>query len=247
MKYIIEFMGGSKGDLLVRFLNGLDANFIAGNRTAPVSENFINWLKLLDPNILTLERFEEVLASNTKKYISAHPLWVTLDKNYIDVLNKYQYNIIKVKLEPKHYVTVRIESILKNIREDKQPTIIDILNTLYFKQKELTNFLYKDIAGNKNSPITEQVAWEDRSDVAELFNNRLIDNRKTVDYDELYIDFTSELLNGYDLDKWKQLVEKSWGDYQGNGYREYKSLGTIPSTRLGNTINTYLESINATN
>ncbi len=248
MKYIIEYMAGSKGDLLVRFLNGIDSDFMAGNRTAPVTGDYINWLKLLDPNTLSLERFKEVLASNTQKYISAHPLWVTLDKNYIDILNKYQYNIIKLNLEPKHYVTVRIESILKNIHENfEQSAIVDILNVCFFKNKELSNFLYTDISANKSVTITEQDAWNARADVAELFNQKLTANRQIVEYDDLYINFDCKLLDGYNLEKWKQLVGTSWSNYKGNGYREYKPLDYIPNTRYGNTINTYLELLDATN
>ena len=241
-------MAGSKGDLLVRFLNGIDSDFMPGNRTAPVTGDFINWLKLLDPNTLSPERFEEVLANNSEKYISAHPLWVTLNKKYIDLLDKYQYNIIKLKLEPKHYVTVRIESILKNMHQDfAQTAIVDILNVCFFKKKDLSNFLYRDISANTSNFITEERAWNQRSDVAELFDQKLTANRQIVEYDDLYINFSSQLLNGYDLDKWKQLVEHSWCDYIGNGYREYKPLNKIPRTGYGNIINTYLELLDATN
>ena len=135
-KYIIEYLGGSKGDLLVRFLNREPANFAANNRTL-ANISYINWLKLVNPYDLTLQRFEEVLVNNDKNYVPAHPLWVTLDNNYLELLDKHNYKIIKVSVDPKHYITVRIESILKNIVSGfSTHEIVEIMNSVYIQGKD---------------------------------------------------------------------------------------------------------------
>ena len=60
-------MSGTKGDLLCRFLNGLDSDILPenGNRTSTPDIGCINWLKLANPYHLTIDRFEEVLVTNS--------------------------------------------------------------------------------------------------------------------------------------------------------------------------------------
>ncbi len=57
-KYIIEYCGGTKGDLLCRFLNNDNSQFLPdrANKTEPADIGCLNWLKLADPYQLTLER-----------------------------------------------------------------------------------------------------------------------------------------------------------------------------------------------
>ena len=97
-KYIIEYVGGSKGDLLCRFLNNETSKIETdrSNKTDPSEIGCFNWLKLACPYHLTLERFEEVLATNTKKYVPAHPLWVTHDDSYWELLEHYNNKILQL-------------------------------------------------------------------------------------------------------------------------------------------------------
>ena len=232
-KYIIEYLGGSKGDLLVRFLNREPANFAANNRTL-ANISYINWLKLVNPYDLTLQRFEEVLVNNDKNYVPAHPLWVTLDNNYLELLDKHNYKIIKVSVDPKHYITVRIESILKNIVSGfSTHEIVEIMNSVYIQGKDLNSFTFSDISSRKININDEQQIWNQRADVFRLFDKVLINNRQAASYDSLFLDFTNDLLNGYDLDAWKILVNKSWCDFDGAGYRKNIIKNEIPQTLYG--------------
>ena len=114
-KYIIEYAGGTKGDMLCRFLNSIASDQDSTGKTLPLGwEDGFNWLKLVNPYELTLERFEDVLSKNPYKFLPAHILWVTYDKNYRDLLKKYNYEIWSIKFEPKHYLTIQIEALLKN-------------------------------------------------------------------------------------------------------------------------------------
>jgi len=220
-KYIIEYTAGTKGDLLCRFLNNSEPKFIGSNRTEPAEVKYINWLKLANPNWLTLDRFEEVLSLNTHKYVPAHCLWVTLDSRYVELLNRYDYKIIKLLFEPKHFITVRIESILKNMVQDILPNqIIDLINSVWFKGLDWNTFTL-GILNNRVKKINKEMAWYSRSAVYKLYIENVNENKILVNYEDLYLNFSSDLLNGYDLDQWKSLVEKSWCDYDGEGYRDW--------------------------
>ena len=76
-KYIFEYVGGTKGDMVVRFLNGVEPSirFDRQNITEPQYLGCENWLKLVSQRDMTLERFEEVLSVNPYQYVPAHPLW----------------------------------------------------------------------------------------------------------------------------------------------------------------------------
>jgi hypothetical protein len=243
-RYIIEYTAGSKGDLLCRFLNNSDPKFIKANRTQPADVDYINWLKLANPDMLTLDRFEEVLDKNNNKYIPAHCLWVTVDKNYELLLKSYNYEIIKLVFEPKHFKTIRIESIIKNMVQDILPTqVIDLINSVWYKRFDWNTFTLNDLNGRVKE-IDEDVMWDSRADVFKLFIENCNENKTLVDYEDLYINFSSDLLKGYDLDKWKSLVEKSWCDFEGSGYREYNQNDKIIQTRYGKKIVSYLKENN---
>ena len=121
-KYVFEYVGGTKGDMVVRFLNGVepDISFDRANKTEPQPLECENWLKLVSQRDMTLERFEEVLSVNPYEYVPAHPLWCCcpttlhgeenlLYSRYMDLLKEYDYEIISLKFEPKHYVTILLK------------------------------------------------------------------------------------------------------------------------------------------
>jgi len=252
-KYIIEYTAGTKGDLLCRFLNNFEPKFIGNNRTHPADVDYINWLKIADPRMLTLDRFEEVLYKNKDKYLPAHCLWVTIDKDYVNLLKSYNYEVIKLLFEPKHFVTISIESIMKNQLQDVLPNqIIDLINCVWFRGLNWNTFTL----GKLNSldvQLTRELAWKSRAEVYKLFIENCNDNKTLINYDDLYVNFNSDLLKDYDLDKWKILVEKSWCVFDGTGrqrnffagYRdfvEYGKIDEITKTRYGNVISSYLKS-----
>ena len=193
MKYIFEYVGGTKGDMTVRFLNGVepDISFDRANKSEPQPLECENWLKLIRESDMTLERFEEVLSINPYEYIPAHPLWCccpttlhgeenTLYSKYMGLLKEYDYEIISLKFEPKHYVTIFIERVLKN------------------------DYKYgNDIDGGvrkSNGQFIKQMSLEEafRGGPAEIFNrfnrgparkkfNEMTNDRALLHYDDLFL------------------------------------------------------------
>ena len=229
MKYIFEYVGGTKGDMTVRFLNGVEPNmsFDQQHKTHPQILECENWLKLIKENDMTLERFEEVLSHNPYEYIPAHPLWCccpttlhgeenTLYSKYMDLLKEYNHEIISLKFEPKHYVTIFIERVLKNDYkhgiEINDP--IRKLNSKFMKQ------------------LTLDEAFE--GGPAEIFNrfnrgparkkfNEMTNDRTLMYYDDLFLSDACPFPDySHREDEWLMLVDQSWCDYDENGYRKFE-------------------------
>ena len=228
-KYVFEYVGGTKGDMVVRFLNGVEPNMSFGhaNKSHPQQLKCENWLKLIKGSDMTLERFEEVLSANPYEYIPAHPLWCCcpttlhgaenlLYSKYMDLLKKYNHEIISLKFEPKHYVTIFIERVLKNDYKHG----IDIDNDVR----------------SSNSQFMKQLSLEEafRGGPSEIFNrfnvipartkfNEMTNDRILLHYDDL---FRSDSCPFPELshrgDEWLMLVEQSWCDYDENDYRKFE-------------------------
>ena len=229
MKYIFEYVGGTKGDMTVRFLNGVepDISFDRANKSEPQPLECENWLKLIREKDMTLERFEEVLSVNPYEYVPAHPLWCCcpttlrgeenlLYSNYMDLLKEYDYEIISLKFEPKHYVTIFIERVLKN------------------------NYKHGiDIDGDvrkSNGQFIKQLSLEEafRGGPSQMFNrfnstparkkfNEMINDRTLFHYDDLFCSDSCPFSKySHREDEWLMLVEQSWCDYDENGYRKFE-------------------------
>jgi len=229
VKYIFEYVGGTKGDMTVRFLNGVepDISFDRANKSEPQPLECENWLKLIREKDMTLERFEEVLSVNPYEYVPAHPLWCCcpttlrgeknlLYSNYMDLLKEYDYEIISLKFEPKHYVTIFIERVLKN------------------------NYKHGiDIDGDvrsSNSQFMKQLSLEEafRGGPSQIFNrfnstparkkfNEMTNDRTLFHYDDLYLSDSCPFPDhSHREDEWLMLVEQSWCDYDENGYRKFE-------------------------
>tara|TARA_A100001515_G_scaffold54195_1_gene42868 strand:- start:58 stop:744 length:687 start_codon:yes stop_codon:yes gene_type:complete len=222
-------VGGTKGDMTVRFLNGVepDISFDRANKSEPQPLECENWLKLIREKDMTLERFEEVLSVNPYEYVPAHPLWCCcpttlrgeknlLYSNYMDLLKEYDYEIISLKFEPKHYVTIFIERVLKN------------------------NYKHGiDIDGDvrsSNSQFMKQLSLEEafRGGPSQIFNrfnstparkkfNEMTNDRTLFYYDDLYLSDSCPFPDhSHREDEWLMLVEQSWCDYDENGYRKFE-------------------------
>ena len=253
-KYIIEYCGGTKGDMLCRFLNKylFDFEESKGNKTNPIDIGCVNWLKLANPNHLTLKRFEEVLSENTNKYLTSHPLWVTVDDRYVELLHEYDYNIIKLIFEDRYYITIRLESMIKNLLPDFKKSdpeyIVGLMNTLCMSRLDWHAFTFSDLNALDGGGKSWQNIWKSRARLYTLFLENNNDNRTFINYADLYINFNSDILVGYDLDEWKRLVDKSWCDYAGEGYRDWNHeiLVDMPHTNYSKTIVSYLKDNNYT-
>lgn len=246
-------MGGTKGDLLCRFLNGSDSDILPEkeNKTNPTDIGCINWLKLANPYHLTIARFEEVLVTNPYKYVSAHPLWVTYNKEYLEVLEIYDYKILKLRYEKKHYTTIRIESTLKNRNLlkgpdllERDPFILQLIAILFLKDLDWDTFLTSDL---DSVPVTKtdgnENAWNQRAYIYELFLSGNNEKREFIDYSELYLNFNCDILKGYNLDEWKSLVKRSWCDYRRNGYMDWDRPypETMSTTKYSDVIEKWIK------
>jgi hypothetical protein len=228
MKYIFEYVGGTKGDMTVRFLNGVEPaiRFDRQNITDPQDLGCVNWLKLIRERDMTLERFEEVLSVNPYQYVPAHPLWCccpttiqgtenTLYSQYMDLLKKYDYEIISLKFEPKHYVTVRIESVLKNNYKVGIDTNGDVksLNDQFIKRLSLEEAFQggpAEIFAHMISPARKKF-------------NEMTNDRTLLHYDDLFLSDSCPFPeHAHREDEWLMLVEQSWCDYDENGYRKFE-------------------------
>ena len=252
-QYILEYMTGTKGDLLCRFLNGLDSNILPekSNKTWPTDIGCINWLKLPNPYHLTIDRFEEVLVTNPHKYVSAHPLWVTYNKKYLEVLEIYDYKILKLRYEKNHYTTICIESNLKtryplvlSEHSERNLFILKLIVQVFFKGLDWDTFLTSDLDSGRGAMIDgNENAWNQRAYINELFLSGNNEKREFIDYSDLYLTFNCDILKGYDIDEWKSLVKRSWCDYKGDGYMDWDRPypKTMPTTKYSDVIEKWIK------
>jgi hypothetical protein len=236
-KYVFEYVGGTKGDMVVRFLNGVepDISFDRANKTEPQPLECENWLKLVSQRDMTLERFEEVLSVNPYEYVPAHPLWCccpttlqgtenTLYSKYMDLLKKYDYEIISLKFEPKHYVTIFIERVLKNnykhgtdndsgVRSSNQSLIKQLSLEEAFRGGPAEIF-----ARFNSTPFASSRSAGPRKKFNEMTNDRTL-----LHYDDLFCSDSCPFPeHSHREDEWLMLVEQSWCDYNENGYRKFE-------------------------
>ena len=228
-KYIFEYVGGTKGDMTVRFLNGFepDISFDRANKTEPQYFGCENWLKLISMKSMTLERFEEVLSVNPYEYVPAHPLWCCcpttfhgtenlLYSKYMDLLKKYNYEIISLKFEPKHYVTIRIESMLKNIYKldtESDPESVGDLNDQFMKRISLE----EAFRGGPSQIFADMIS------IGRKKFNEMTNDRALFHYDDLFrSDSCPFPEHSHREDEWLMLVDQSWCDYDENDYRKFE-------------------------
>jgi len=241
-KYIFEYVGGSKGDMVARFLNGVepDISFDRANKTEPQELGCVNWLKLISAKDMTLERFEEVLSVNPYEYVPAHPLWCCcpttildtenlLYSKYMDLLKKYNYEIISLKFEPKHYVTIFIERVLKNNYKysDVTDSGVRSSNQTFTKQFSLEEAFRGGPAEifdrfNRIGPIGNSRSTEARRKFNEMTNDRILLHYDDLFLSDSYPDSYPFPEHAHREDEWLTLVEQSWCDYDENDYRKFE-------------------------
>ena len=241
-KYIFEYVGGSKGDMVARFLNGVepDISFDRANKTEPQELGCVNWLKLISAKDMTLERFEEVLSVNPYEYVPAHPLWCCcpttlkgtenlLYSKYMDLLKKYNYEIISLKFEPKHYVTIFIERVLKNNYKysDVTDSGVRSSNQTFTKQFSLEEAFRGGPAEifyrfQRIGPDAHRRPTEARRKFNEMTNDRILLHYDDLFLSDSYPDSYPFPEHAHREDEWLTLVEQSWCDYDENDYRKFE-------------------------
>jgi len=258
-KYVFEYVGGTKGDMVVRFLNGVEPaiRFDRHNITDPQDLGCENWLKLVSQRDMTLERFEEVLSVNPYEYVPAHPLWCccpttiqgtenTLYSQYMELLKKYDYELISLKFEPKHYVTIFIERVLKNNYKLDLPLGPMVPSD---PAERPNRYRHRSIIGDEgilssngvrgtNQSFMKQLALDEAfeggpTEIFKRFNstparskfNEMTNDRTLLYYDDLFCSDSCPFpSHSHREDEWLMLVEQSWCDYDENGYRKFEVL-----------------------
>ena len=167
---------------------------------------------------------------NQFKFLSSHPLWVLYNKDYRDLLKKHNYEIWSIKFEPKHYTTIQIESIIKNMKNQdiigEETKIIGLLNALFFRGMDYRKFTTKDIRANPLQHALKKLhipnfAYNMRARSNKLFNE-MDEDRTLLHYDHLYL-LKYPFPHMPDREKeWNNILENSWCDYHGHGYREFE-------------------------
>ena len=234
-RYIVEYMAGTKGDMLVRFLNKMPPGIIDQDdrRTVSAPIGMVNWLKSLNPKKNTVERSIEVLYKNTNKFIGAHELFhFGKNQEFDQTLEQLDYKVIKIVFGRRYYKTIIVESIIKNFSnfdETEENYPVQIENMHYLNDKNHINsffglyshadFNYK----NKKSVLAlidylldrlpELHISPGRLKKYDIFNGTDLNNKIIFDYEKLYInkDLSGySFFDGLDMIEYSRLVDLSF-------------------------------------
>lgn len=227
-KYIIEYVAGTKGDMLVRFLNNSPTHLLENNRTLPTVIGMPNWLKIQYKEGQTLSRYRQILEKNTNKFISAHVQHhFGHNKDFDNLLNELDYKIIKIVFEQKYYKTILIESLVKNFvsfdpSEDDYPVKMENFNFLNNKKHITRLFGIDDFKkfeySSKNLLILFEYLLNNIDNASVLkrydnFNSNNLDNKILFDYENLFI--TKKIkdypfFDKYHIEEYSNLVNLSF-------------------------------------
>ena len=217
----MEYVTGTKGDMLCRYLNKLDPeiNPLRNNKTMPLDIGTQNWLKVVYPEDLTLEKFEKVLFLNELQYLPSHPLWVCYDKRFMEAVKNHGYEILSLKFEPKHYVTIRIEGVIKNsaIYSDN---VIARINRKGGSWSDTLSVEENSKRLLRQLELGPTGLYIQRAKYNRLFNE-MTENRTLLHYEELFCSDLPFPLQPERKEEWLNLVERSWCDYDENEYRKW--------------------------
>jgi hypothetical protein len=196
-KYIIEYVGGTKGDLITGFLNNtLQLTNINNVGKSPYNLNFSK-LKKFTPNHNNREKqnpnewkmpdkqdFIKVLEQDKFLFINSHKIWFLVDDSWYDIVENCGYTIKRISFDRKYFRDVRIESLFKNSTKYNA-------ESLQFELSKLKENYIHYLRYNKETYRRE--TWDYES----LFKNFEIFNEDPV-------------FKNYDIETYKKLVEKSW-------------------------------------
>ena len=213
--FIIEYIGGMKGDLLTTFLNQQEIIFEKYNKTKTFEKKLSPWK--------FCEKFDGEWDSRLKYKLKKPPLnWLC---NYLDEIKEYKFtnsfeinylndekyrlefnkrNIVikKIIFDKKYYKTISLESIFKNFNDNIE-RIHNIINK-------------ENLSYNTTNIMTaiDKISEEDQRHLI-LYNkhkkNLLYKN--IINYEDLYINFSckdNDLSERLKDDNFKFFVEKSW-------------------------------------
>lgn len=151
-KYIIEYLGGCRGDFLCNFLNY--GNLILEDEKTSKSKTAKNNLKSLSTESrykqqpLDYLNLKNLLQNISLQFTPSHDLNF-MDRKNLDILEKYNFKIFKIIFSQKWYKNIWLECIFKSYNDfDKiETTRSDFENKL----KESPPFLFYQMYNHKES------------------------------------------------------------------------------------------------
>ena len=182
------------------------------------------------------------LLLNELQYLPSHPLWVCYDKRFMEAVKNHGYEILSLKFEPKHYVTIRIEGVIKN--------------SAIYKDNFIAQMNRKGVHGGDILSVEENSKrllrqlelgptglYIQRAKYNRLFNE-MTENRTLLHYEELFCSDLPFPLQPERKEEWLNLVERSWCDYDENEYRKWiipEDAYEGPAHRFLQTIHSLIE------
>lgn len=237
-KFLLEYLGGTKGDFLANVLvfDKLELLFKENNR----SNSKLKTLKYLSNEegytgkYPTVEEFESIIAALPQESITSHQLFfLTKDQNYFDILHKYDYNLYKICFEENHYKTVQIESIFKNARyqnvsggrketieryknqhcEDAFDYLIDF--EIFRKDLKINNTNRSTFLENKLKSVLgdNEYNFSDHLNFYKFNSEKQKENKKLLNYSDLYIDLNLskyKLFESIEKNRYQKQLSKTW-------------------------------------
>ncbi|NDB57436.1 hypothetical protein EB001_03215 [bacterium] len=185
-KYLIEYVGGCRGDFLCNFLNYNDI-FLETELTSKsicLNKNLrrhINSFEESKENV-DYKEFEFILSTISDKYTAVHHLFYLQNEHY-ELLKKYNFQIYKIIFSKEWYSNIRVESLFKN---HDHHTIVDQHSfETHLKNPLLVKFFFDFYNHPKNNK-----------------------NKILLNYEKLYYDIEiNNMFNEIDIQKYKSLLK----------------------------------------
>lgn len=200
--WILEYIGGCKGDLLTRCLNNLDVPMNKFLKTAKLEVNLKKYNGYYEqPSIY---EFCKILEESKKfKFINAHESPYFDKKEYSNKLKEKNIGIKKILFSEKYYKTIYIEGVFKN--------------TGYFLSLVDNSLNKQGLEINEKNRIHELYNFINKTHYNRfiVFNKikKLCLNKDLLNYEDLFINFKCDDKDINDNINWETLkikVEKSW-------------------------------------
>lgn len=189
-KFLIEYLGGCRGDFLCNFLNygSIFYEFDNTSKSLSTNKSIKSYLTQINKNTTNIKHFESILKNISETYTPSHNLTYFTEDHY-ELLRNYNFKIIKIVFQKKWWNNIWIENVFKNYT-DFQYNLDEIKNIHDFEKKL------------KEEPPS---FW------FQMFNSKQSNlNKILLDYEDLYFNFKiDKFFPNFDLDSYKSLLKKA--------------------------------------
>lgn len=235
-KIILEYIPGTKGDFLARFLTDQSIKLTELGRSADLEES-LKFLSRYKEDVgyynPSFDNFEKYLSKKFGKVITAHELFFLSNaKQYYSILQKYNMSIVKICYDKQFYKTIQIEDLFKNSKADYADYKERIIKEHYQNQKiddafkfsidffllqrniEINNTNRAELLHNfLSNPITSKLINRQWGLKNEIFNSeKQKQNKNIINYKDLYIDFnlSNPIFDEINTELFPSMVAKTW-------------------------------------